>query len=59
MFFKYASNILNDIHDRCLLKSFATKNEDDAVLYRKIAHNIKLCANMISVEEKLIPKSSE
>jgi hypothetical protein len=53
MFLKYASNILQDISDECVLKSFACQNNEDAKLYSNIARRIDLLLTRIEVEEAL------
>ncbi len=51
MFLKYASNILQDISDECMLKSFSCKNEEDAELYRDVSRRIDWLITRIGVEE--------
>lgn len=50
MFYKYASNILKDLSDKCLLKSFACGNEDDAKMYKSISERIDTLIGKIGVE---------
>lgn len=51
MFLKYASNILQDISDECMLKSFACQNDDDAKLYCDVSRRIDWLITRIGVEE--------
>lgn len=50
MFFKYASNLLQNISNECMLKSFACKDEDDVVMYRNISSRIDRLIRRIGVE---------
>lgn len=56
MFFKYASNILQDLSDECMLKSFSCENQEDAKLYKSIARRVDWLITQIGVEESLMPK---
>jgi hypothetical protein len=40
MFNKFASNILQDVYNECIFRSLSCKNEEDSVLYKKIAEKI-------------------
>lgn len=51
MFFKYASNLLQDLSNDCLLKSFACKNEEDSKLYLDISRRIDRLITRIVVEK--------
>lgn len=51
MFFKYASNILQEISDECMLKSFSCTNAEDASLYKKIAERIDALILRMAKEE--------
>lgn len=51
MFLKYASSLLRDISNECMLKSFSCSNEDDLKLYRDISHRIDWLITRIGVEE--------
>lgn len=51
MFLKYASNLLQDISDECMLKSFSCNNEEDSKLYRSISQRIDRLLTKIGVEE--------
>jgi hypothetical protein len=53
MFLKYASNLLQDISDECMLKSFACNNEEDSKLYRSISQRIDRLITRIGVEESV------
>jgi len=50
MFFKYASNLLQNISNECMLKSFACKDDEAATLYRNIASRIDRLIRRIGVE---------
>jgi hypothetical protein len=50
MFLKYASNILQNISNECMLKSFACRDEDAADLYRNISSRIDGIVRRITVE---------
>ena len=52
MFYKFASNILRDIADKCLLKSFASSDNDVAEMYRGISNRIEGLLSRMGVEEK-------
>ena len=52
MFFKYASNILQEVSYECMLKSFACENTEDAKMYRSIAHRIDKLIGKLAVEER-------
>ena len=52
MFYKFASNILRDIADKCLLKSFATSDKDVAEMYSGISNRIEGLLARMGVEEK-------
>ncbi len=51
MFLKYASNLLQDLSNECMLKSFACKNEEDTKLYQNISRKIDWIITRIGVEE--------
>lgn len=51
MFFKYASNLLQNISNECKLKSFACKDDDIALIYRNIASRIDNLIRRIGVED--------
>ena len=53
MFFKYASNILQEVSDECMLKSFSCENQEDARLYKSIAQRVDWLITQIGVEESL------
>jgi hypothetical protein len=59
MFFKFASNLLQDISDECMLKSFACVSREDAEMYRSIASRIDWLIRRIGVEEKLAERDKE
>lgn len=40
MFSKYASNLLQNVYNECMLKSFACADEQLASLYRNIARRV-------------------
>ena len=50
MFFKYASNLLQNISNECMLRSFACKDDEAASLYRNIASRIDGLIRRIVVE---------
>jgi hypothetical protein len=50
MFFKYASNLLQNISNECMLKSFACEDDDAAALYRNISSRIDGLIRRIRVE---------
>lgn len=50
MFFKYASNLLQNISNECMLKSFACEDDEIASLYRSIAGRIDGLIRRIGVE---------
>ena len=51
MFFKYASNLLQNISNECMLKSFACKDEEVSVMYRNIANRIDGLIRRMKVED--------
>lgn len=51
MFFKYASNILQNISNECMLKSFACADGEKASLYRNISDRIEGLISRIRVED--------
>jgi hypothetical protein len=53
MFLKYASNLLQDLSNDCMLKSFACKNEEDSLMYRDVARRVDWLIARIGVEESL------
>lgn len=53
MFLKYASNLLQDISDDCMLKSFACQNDEDSKLYCDISRRIDWLITRIGVEEAM------
>jgi hypothetical protein len=50
MFYKYASLILQEISDECMIKSFTSGNVDDSNMYRKIAGKVDALIQRIGVE---------
>lgn len=58
MFKKFASNTLQDLADRCLLKAFACDNQEDSEAYRKISSKINGLAAKLEVELALEQKVS-
>jgi hypothetical protein len=50
MFFKYASNLLQNIANECLLKSFACKDDEVADLYRNISNRLNGLVLRMGVE---------
>ena len=50
MFLKYASNLLQNISNECMLKSFACKDEAAIAMYRSIASRIDNLIRRIGVE---------
>jgi len=50
MFFKYASNLLQNVSNECMLKSFACEDDEIASLYRSIASRIDGLIRRIGVE---------
>ena len=50
MFAKYASNLLQNISNECMLRSFACRDDEDAALYRNIANRIDGLIRRIGVE---------
>ena len=57
MFFKFASNILQEISDECMLKAFACENQDIARIYEGISNRLDWLIARIGVEE--IPKQPD
>jgi hypothetical protein len=55
MFFKFASNILQEISDECMLKAFACENPETARLYESISNRLDWLIARIGVEETLKP----
>lgn len=53
MFLKFASNILQEVSDECVLKSFSSPNEEDREMYKNIANRIDWLIRRIGVEEAL------
>jgi len=53
MFRKFASNILKEVSDECVLKSFSCRNEEDREIYKNIANRIDWLVRRIGVEEAL------
>lgn len=51
MFYKYASLILQEISDECMIKSFTSGNVDDSNMYRKIAGKVDRLIQRIGVED--------
>jgi len=51
MFYKYASLILQEISDECMIKSFTSGNVDDSNMYRKIAGKVDRLLQRIGVED--------
>lgn len=41
MFVKFASNLLQNIYYKCMLKSLACKNKEDSAIYRKVAESLE------------------
>jgi hypothetical protein len=58
MFKKFASNTLQDLADKCLLKSFSCENQEDSEAYRKISSKINGIAAKLEVEMALEQKVS-
>jgi len=50
MFAKYASNLLQNISNECMLKSFACEDDEAAALYRSISSRIDGLIRRIGVE---------
>jgi hypothetical protein len=50
MFAKYASNLLQNISNECMLKSFACEDDEEAALYRNISSRIDGLIRRIGVE---------
>ena len=50
MFYRYASNLLKNISNECMLKSFASKDEDISSMYNKIAIKIENLIRRMGVE---------
>lgn len=50
MFFKFASNILQDLSNECRLKSFATLNAEDAKMYEDISKRLDALVENIEVD---------
>jgi hypothetical protein len=50
MFAKYASNLLQNIYNECMLRSFACRDDEAAALYRNIASRIGRVIRRIGVE---------
>lgn len=50
MFSKYASNLLQNIHDECMLKSFSCTDDGLASIYRSISDKIDGLIRRIRVE---------
>jgi hypothetical protein len=59
MFFKYASSVLQEISDECMLKSFACENREIARIYEGISSRIDWIITRIGVEEKVKPRIKE
>lgn len=60
MIFKYASNLLQNISNECILKSFACKDDELAGLYRSISSRIDGLILRIGVEslgKNVIPEN--
>ena len=51
MFNKFASNVLQDISDECMLKSFACADEEKAELYRSVSSRIDWVIGKLGVEQ--------
>ena len=51
MFFKYASNLLQNISNECMLKSFACKDEEMSAMYRNISSRIDGLIRRMKVED--------
>ena len=52
MFYKFASNVLIDISDKCLLKSFSSSDKEVSEMYRGISNRINGLLMRMGVEEK-------
>jgi hypothetical protein len=50
---------MQDVSDECMLKSFASKNREDADMYNRIASRIDWLIRRIGVEEKLMERDME
>jgi hypothetical protein len=53
MFAKYASNLLQNVSNECMLRSFACADDDAAALYRNISSRIDGLIRRIGVENIL------
>ena len=51
MFYKYASNVLQELSDECMLRSYGCKNSNDAELFKSISHRIDWVITKIAVEK--------
>jgi hypothetical protein len=51
MFYKFASNILQEIQTECIKKAALASNEQDAKMYEKISDKIGYLLRKTSVEE--------
>jgi hypothetical protein len=53
MFAKFASTTLQELADKCLLKSFACENKDDAKMYKVISDKANYISAKLEVETLL------
>lgn len=53
MFKKYASNILIDLSNECIIRSLSSNNPDEKDLYRKISNKIEMILFKLGVEQPL------
>lgn len=51
MFKKYASNVLQDLSNECLLKSLASKDLEVSEVYQNISRKIDWMVRKLGVEE--------
>lgn len=56
MFFKYATNVLQEISDECMLKAVGCKDPKEAYRYRNIARRIDNVINRMAVEDRVKPR---
>lgn len=57
MFAKFASTTLQELADKCLLKSLSTENKDDARIYKRISEKASYLSAKLEVEN-LLKKAS-
>lgn len=58
MFAKFASTTLQELADKCLLKSLSSENKDDALIYKKISEKASYLSAKLEVET-LLKKASK